>query len=172
MSKFEDVMLLDQVMFLNKNQVWPVLGAQSKLCIGKHFNHALYETSLGDIEMLEVEINDGVIAIVDRSSKVTSLRKNHNIHAICDHDYYLKLSDLDHLCVGVGYELFSTLQCSSEFSIDRFMLDVFTRAQLTPGMCDEPYKYYLDKLAKTYKMFGDVFIIKQSYAEYNTHRED
>lgn len=166
MSKLEDEMLVDQLAFLNANQVWPVLGTQSKLCIGNNFNHALFETELGDIELLEVEVFDNVVGVIDRTTRVPTVRKNHNLHSICEHDYYLKLSDLDHLCININYELFSVLHCSTAFNIDKFMLDVFTRAHLTPCMQEEPYKLYLDRLAKSYKMFGDVFIIKKTYEEY------
>lgn len=161
--------LKEHIEFLSSNQVWPVLGSRSALRIGNHFNHSLYETSIGDIELLEVEIRNDCIGVVDSSKLVPVFNTTHNVHQMCMHDYWLTLQEIDDLCGFVNYETFSSLYTSRDFNTPDFIAGLLTSCYLTPALSNDMhasvFNSVITRLAKSYKRFGDIFVLAMSYQD-------
>jgi hypothetical protein len=162
MKPTHTVTLRDHVEFLNAHQVWPVLGAQTPICKGDHFNNSLYETDTGNIELVSMEIrNNEVGMLTGQHSNV--FNPVHNIIGMCNHDYFVELYLLDNLCAFCNRETFSASMHAHDFTVTGFLAGLFASTYLTPALHGDENSYVfkplLEKLAKSYHRFGDIFVL-------------
>lgn len=121
------------------------------LCKSRNRNKLLFETKSGSIEMLDLSASE--LLMCDAVAPAY-----HAMPTVCE---------IDDLCYYLGVEPLSTQVDTSEFCIDVFMLRLFVKSRLVPGMryddiCEtQVFNTTLDKLAFMWHRFNDIFVLRE-----------